>query len=84
MICGYEILHIICCEVVHGLFAISWCLLPVLVLSWILTTCYTRYSVGETMGATLWATLSLLAISCLVVGLSFLSHVFADTHELGF
>ncbi|MBA7704101.1 hypothetical protein ES703_112901 [subsurface metagenome] len=84
MICGFSILFIIYCVTLHGLFAVSWCLLPVLVGSWILTTRYTTSSAGVSRADTLWDTLSVAGMSCLVVGLSFLSHVWADVQGLGF
>jgi len=84
MICGSTLSHIIYCEVLHGLFAILWCL-PLLVVSlWILTTRCTTISNGVSRADTLWMNLRLLGISLLVVGLSFLSAVYADIYKLGF
>lgn len=82
MACEYQIGHIIYCEAMHGLFAIFWCL-PLLVCWWILTTHYTIWAmvIQEDF---LCRILLKLGLSCLLVGLAFLSHVFADTYGLGF
>jgi EamA domain-containing membrane protein RarD len=70
-------------EVLHGLFAVLWCL-PLLVgLLLILTTRWRRYWESMTEDS---STLSLLLLGLVlyVVGLSWLSHVFADALNLGF
>jgi hypothetical protein len=70
-------------EVLHGLWAVLWCLPLWLVLLLTLITplrgCWTYL-----MKDSLWRTFTLLAIGLLVVGLSWQSHVFADVHALGF
>lgn len=84
MICGYEIVYLLRCEALHGLFSLLWCLPLLLVCYLTLTTYSIGYLAGGNRVDTSWAILKLLGISCLVVGLSFLSHVFADIYGLGF
>lgn len=74
---------ILVAEVLHGLWAVLWCLPLLLVLSLTLTTPLRGYW-ESLMQDSLWRTLMLLAIGLLVVGLSWQSHVFADVHGLGF
>ncbi len=70
-------------EVLHGLWAVLWCLPLLLVLLLISTTPLHGYW-ESLITDSLWGTLILLAIGLLVVGLSWQAHVFADVHGLGF
>ena len=83
MICGYSIFWVIRCEILHGLFALLWCLPSFVALSLMLTTQF-RSTWESLMEDSYTRILTWLGIFSLVAGLSFLSHVSADTCGLGF
>ncbi len=83
MICGYSIFWAIRCEILHGLFALLWCLPSFVALSLMLTTQF-RSTWESLMEDFYTRILTWSGIFSLVAGLSFLSHVYADTCGAGF
>jgi hypothetical protein len=70
-------------EVLHGLWAILWCS-PLLLGLWLMWITRWR-SLWESLMEDSFTRISLLvALFLLVLGLSWLSHVFADLFSLGF
>ena len=84
MICGYEIGWIITCELKHIGFGLVCCLPVWLLLLYLTLTTRLRSTWEFLMEDSLCHILIWLGISLLVVGVSFLSHVWADMHGLGF
>jgi len=70
-------------ELLHGLFAVLWCL-PLWLGLWLTWTTRWRAYWASVTADSFTRTLLWLALVCWVLGLSWLSHVFADYFRLGF
>ncbi len=70
-------------ELLHGLWAVLWCS-PLWLALWLTWTTRWRAYWESIAQDSFTRILLWLALSCFVLGLSWLSHVFADFFQLGF
>jgi len=81
--CIYSIAEALVFEILHGLWAVLWCS-PLLLGLWLISITRLRGYWELIMEDSFTRFLLLLAIGLLVLGLSWQSHVYADSHSLGF